>query len=259
MLISQTGAGKTNLRKNIMENNSNYVIVNSDLYKKFRPDAEEIMQKDPTNFGALTGIDCYDHANNVIDFATTMGYNLLLECAPSVKEGLIGVDIPKLQQHQYSTNFHVLAVGDLISSLAIHYRYELEIENGLLNQGTKLTDLKRHDESYKAVEQVVRELPARTVTIYRRGTAQESRVPISLSNVVPREEISTITNLRLLRNARDKSNFEYVSKSNDNNFESDYKTIKYLMNNRNAPKAQVMQLEEVYNKYLNFLGRQSSK
>lgn len=242
-----------------MGKNKNYVIVNSDLYKKFRPDAEEIMQKDPTNFGALTGIDCYDHANNVIQFATTMGYNLLMECAPSIKDGLIGVDLPRLQQHKYSAQFHVLAVGDLISALAIHYRYEIEIENGLLNQGAKLTDLKRHDESYKAVEQVVRDLPPKTVTIYRRGAAQENRVPISLSAAVPKEEISTITNLRLLRNARDKSNFDYASKSNDNNFESDYKAIKYLMSDRNAPRAQIMQLEEVYNKYLNFLGRQASK
>lgn len=54
ILVAQTGAGKSNLRKMLLNRNSNIVIVDSDKYKKFRPDVDEILQKDPVNFGALT-------------------------------------------------------------------------------------------------------------------------------------------------------------------------------------------------------------
>jgi len=36
-----------------------------------------------THFGALTGIDSYDHANDINMYAMENGYDILLECAPS--------------------------------------------------------------------------------------------------------------------------------------------------------------------------------
>ena len=43
ILISQTGAGKTNLRKKLLQEFPNKVIINSDIYKKFRHDADKMM------------------------------------------------------------------------------------------------------------------------------------------------------------------------------------------------------------------------
>ena len=63
ILVSQTGAGKSNLRTMLDPKKNRYIVVNSDMYKKFRPDAEQIRSADPTHFGALTGIDSYDQAN----------------------------------------------------------------------------------------------------------------------------------------------------------------------------------------------------
>ena len=89
VLIAQTGAGKTNLRKILLQRNPNSIIINSDSYKKFRPDADELQKKDPTHFGALTGIDSYDHAKNIVDFATSHSYDILIEVAPSLQQGMI--------------------------------------------------------------------------------------------------------------------------------------------------------------------------
>lgn len=96
VLVSQTGAGKTSLRESINPGNQIYVVINPDLYKKFRSDADEIREKDRTHFGALTGIDSYDHADNIRNYAMEKGYNILIEVAPSSKQGLIGVNEKEL-------------------------------------------------------------------------------------------------------------------------------------------------------------------
>lgn len=246
ILVSQTGGGKTNLRKLLLNKDKNMIIVNPDLYKKFRPDATKIMKEDPTCFGALTGIDSYDHASNILDFAIAKKYNLLLECAPSTQNGLIGVDLKKLNENGYETQFDILSVGDLISSIAIHKRYEIELRQK--NKGAKLTDLKRHNDSYEAVEEIIKELPPKKINIYRRGTDIEKQVPVLINGDSNK---TNIYSLEKLKEEREKSNTEY-SKSN---FGIDYKNIYSQMKERNAPKEQFEQLEEVYDKYLNYIGR----
>ena len=78
VLLAQTGAGKTKLREKTLRQDTNTVVINSDEYKKFRADAEQIRREDPVHFGALTGIDCYDHARNIVTFAVENAYNLSL-------------------------------------------------------------------------------------------------------------------------------------------------------------------------------------
>lgn len=73
VLVSQTGAGKTSLRELINPQNQVYVVINPDLYKKYRSDADKIREKDRTHFGALTGIDSYDHAANIRTYAMEKG------------------------------------------------------------------------------------------------------------------------------------------------------------------------------------------
>ena len=101
VLVSQTGAGKTSLRELINPQNQVYVVINPDLYKKYRSDADKIREKDRTHFGALTGIDSYDHAANIRTYAMEKGYNILIEVAPSLQQGLIGVDEKELEEHGY--------------------------------------------------------------------------------------------------------------------------------------------------------------
>ena len=177
ILISQTGAGKTNLSTLILKKNPNIVVINPDLYKKFNPKLPQILKEDPTHLGALTGIDSYDHANNIRNFAIEKGYSLLFECAPSQKQGLVGIDLQTLEENGYDTRFHVMAAGDLLSLMAIHYRYEEEINRNPTSCEVKLTDLNRHEDSYKGVEKVVQTLSPDKIHIYRRGKKEEEYIP----------------------------------------------------------------------------------
>lgn len=246
IIISQTGAGKTNLRNLILANNDS-IVINPDLCKKFRPDAKQIFQEDPTHFGALTGIDSYDHSSNISALAADKGYNLLFECAPSEKQGLVGIDVESLENDGYKIEAKILAVGDLISSIAIHDRYEENPEA----PGAKLTDLNRHDESYRATSSVIRELAKRKVQIYRRGLKKEKYVPQELTK--QDLEYTAEDFMLMLAQERRKSNHDYVFNNTGKTFQEDFNRIKSHMLKRNAPAAQLSQLNSIYDKYIAYL------
>ena len=145
---------KTKLRELVLDQNKDTAVINPDEYKGLRADASELRKKDPINFGALTGIDGYDHARNVFDFAMDNNYNFLVEVAPSSTQGIIGVDLKALEDNDYDIDFHALAVGDLVSGVAIHKRYAENLKNK--KPGAKLTGANRHDESFLSLVPTIR-------------------------------------------------------------------------------------------------------
>ena len=245
ILISQTGAGKTNLSTLILKKNPNIVVINPDLYKKFNPKLPQILKEDPTHLGALTGIDSYDHANNIRNFAIEKGYSLLFECAPSQKQGLVGIDLQTLEENGYDTRFHVMAVGDLLSLMAIHYRYEEEINRNPTSCEVKLTDLNRHEDSYKGVEKVVQTLSPDKIHIYRRGKN-------GTQTKHDEQNLNTEDIIRILLKERENSNKNYVF-NETNSFQKDFNKIKTSMEKRKAPDAQFAQLEKIYDQYIMYL------
>ncbi len=251
ILISQTGAGKTNLSTLILKKNPNIVVINPDLYKKFNPKLPQILKEDPTHLGALTGIDSYDHANNIRNFAIEKGYSLLFECAPSQKQGLVGIDLQTLEENGYDTRFHVMAVGDLLSLMAIHYRYEEEINRNPTSCEVKLTDLNRHEDSYKGVEKVVQTLSPDKIHIYRRGKKEEEYIPQEITKH-DEQNLNTEDIIRILLKERENSNKNYVF-NETNSFQKDFNKIKTSMEKRKAPDAQFAQLEKIYNQYIMYL------
>ena len=251
ILISQTGAGKTNLSTLILKKNPNIVVINPDLYKKFNPKLPQILKEDPTHLGALTGIDSYDHANNIRNFAIEKGYSLLFECAPSQKQGLVGIDLQTLEENGYDTRFHVMAVGDLLSLMAIHYRYEEEINRNPTSCEVKLTDLNRHEDSYKGVEKVLQTLSPDKIHIYRRGKKEEEYIPQEITKH-DEQNLNTEDIIRILLKERENSNKNYVF-NETNSFQKDFNKIKTSMEKRKAPDAQFAQLEKIYNQYIMYL------
>lgn len=251
ILISQTGAGKTNLSTLILKKNPNIVVINPDLYKKFNPKLPQILKEDPTHLGALTGIDSYDHANNIRNFAIEKGYSLLFECAPSQKQGLVGIDLQTLEENGYDTRFHVMAVGDLLSLMAIHYRYEEEINRNPTSCEVKLTDLNRHEDSYKGVEKVVQTLSPDKIHIYRRGKKEEEYIPQEITKH-DEQNLNTEDIIRILLKERENSNKNYVF-NETNSFQKDFNKIKTSMEKRKAPDAQFAQLEKIYDQYIMYL------
>ena len=247
VLVSQTGAGKTSLRELINPQNQVYIVINPDLYKKFRSDAEEIRGKDRTHFGALTGIDSYDHAANIRNYAMQNGYNILIEVAPSLQQGLIGVDEKELEEHGYKLDLHVMAVGDLVSAISIHHRYETAIfvYNG--KGDTKLTDLHRHDESYLAVSECLEGMDPERISLYIRG--KNAAIP---PKKIPTEGKTMTEILNMLQRERSVSNYAYVVGSGEPSFISDYQEILQLMQKRNAPQEEYEQLNNIYGRYVHY-------
>lgn len=247
VLVFQTGAGKTSLRELINPQNQVYVVINPDLYKKYRSDADKIREKDRTHFGALTGIDSYDHAANIRTYAMEKGYNILIEVAPSLQQGLIGVDEKELEEHGYQLDLHVMAVGDLVSAISIHHRYETSIfvYNG---QGdTKLTDLHRHDESYLAVSECLEGMDPERISLYIRG--KNAAIP---PKKIPTEGKTMTEILNMLQRERSVSNYAYVVGSGEPSFISDYQEILQLMQKRNAPQEEYEQLNNIYGRYVHY-------
>lgn len=249
IVLSQTGAGKTELVKLILKKRKNSIIISTDLFKKYNPKLNLIYEEDPVYIGELTAIDSYDLANNIKEFALKNNYNLICEFAPSQKE-IIEVDTKYLTSKGYSIEYHILAVGDLVSSLSIHFRYEKQIKEEK-SENKKLTNLNRHDESYRELLNVIKDLPIDKTYIYRRGTEKERFVP----QLLEKTQGCSVQKLYLnLINERENSNKLYaLGKGTNRSFLQDFFKIKLLMNERNASEDHFIQLKKIFERYIRYI------
>ena len=242
IVTAQTGAGKTNLTTLICKTIEKPVIIDPDKYKAYRPDIDQI---DKTKFGMLTGIDSYDHRDNLSSFAIEHGYDLLYEVAPIEDGKLIGVDIEALNEKGYISSLYVLAVGDLVSSVGIHKRYEEKLEserkNPKENKSAKLTNLNKHDESVKAIKGLVHQNKNHiNMNIYIRGNKENGYIPILIEK--EKEVYKYLNNEEIYNREIRKSNKEYILTGN---FERDINQVRIKMRERGADKNQIEQLEEI--------------
>ena len=248
ILAAQTGAGKTALRSEILKKYPEAIVINYDLYKKYRPDCDEIRNANPTHFGALTAIDSYDHGSDIMDMALDLNYDVLIESAPSSRDGLVNVNLEKMARAGYDLDFNILAVGNLISALGVHRRYEQAIKEGLPD--AKLTDLARHDDSYKALENIVSNFSNKNlIKIYRRGTEEERRIPQQIICAEGGE-------LDALIEERERSNSLFVTINGDaqvSDFERNLREILNLMNSRNCKNEEIEQLLQICRQYECFM------
>ena len=241
IVAAQTGSGKSNLTAKLLRNNENYIFVDSDKYKHFRYDAQEIAKKYQVLYPFLTGPDGYDCADNIYNYAVDNKYNIIKETAPSANKGLLGIDENELVKKGYSINVHILAVGELNSILSLHERYEKQILSGL--RTAKLTPLSRHDESYNAllknVEDLLNNNNISNIYVYKRGIKEENFDP---KLVFPSANINNP--LQAIVEARKEDNNKTKKEFTDR-----YNLIFEQMSNRNAPKEQIEQLESVKKRY----------
>ena len=235
IVAAQTGSGKSNLTAKILRDNENYIFVDSDKYKHFRYDAREISRKYQVLYPALTGPDAYDHADNLYRYAIDHKYNIIKETAPSANKGLLNVNEEELIQKNYRISVSILAVGELNSLLSTHERYELQIIHGL--KTAKLTGTHRHDESYNALIENVKDLIGdkniEKIEIYKRGNKDNEFHPqiIYPSNTYS-NPIEAIEQARSIDNETTKK--EFMDR---------YNLIKKQMDKRHAPKEQYDQID----------------
>ncbi len=242
IILGQTGSGKSNLSAKVLKENENTVIIDSDKYKHYRPDAEILVKKDPTLYGFLTGPDAYGHRDNIYDYATNNKYNILMEIAPSIKNGLFNIDIDDLINKGYSIDAHVLAVSKLNSALSIHERYEGQIEAELPTP--KLTDLDRHNESFQALNDIIKNLQNDKrigINIYKRAKKYTQMPEL----IFPREGNNKYScPYQALLESQQADYKNTISQFNDR-----YSTILEQMDRRDAPQDQYNQLSKIKEEY----------
>lgn len=238
ILMAQTGAGKTKLCALVQKGNPNTAVIDPDQYKMLMPNAEKIRKEDPINFGALTGIDGYDLARNLLDFAIDNKYNILLEVAPYYgKKGKIGnIDLEQLESKNYNINFHVLAVGDIFSNVRIHKRYHKHLKSKKKDkkENAKLTNPLRHRESFDALIPMLEQnldLNKHNIKIYRRLGDERIELPI---NKYTKEEV-----LKLIKLEQLNSNCDYLASGKFT------KHINKLKENKNMTIEERKQIEDI--------------
>ena len=238
IVAAQTGSGKSNLTAKLLREDENYIFVDSDKYKHFRYDAKDIAREYQVLYPFLTGPDAYDHADNIYTYAIENKYNIIKESAPSPNKGLLNVDTEQLINNNYKISVYILSVGELNSLLSVHERYELQILHGL--KTAKLTSVGRHDESYNAllpnVQEIIHNEILSAINVYKRGTIENDFNPIQ---VFPSEKFSDI--MQSIQTTREEDDAQTRKK-----FKARYDLIYSQMKDRNAPKEQFEQLEEIY-------------
>lgn len=221
----------------LLRKNDNYIFVDSDKYKHFRFDAQEIAKRYPVIYPHLTASDGYDHAANIYEYAIDKKYNIIKESAPSAKKGLVDLDRNVLKAKNYRISVHILAVGELNSLLSVHERYELQIIHGL--KTAKLTGIPRHDESYNVLIQNVKDIEPdkdiSSINIYVRGINEEGYNP---KQIYPSDKFASTE--EAIISARKIDNEKTIKE-----FEPRYSLVLEEMNKRNAPQAQYEQLEKI--------------
>lgn len=238
LVLGQTGSGKSNVTAKLLKEDNNIVVIDSDKYKHYRPDAENIAKNNPTLYGFLTGPDAYGHRDNIYEFAVDNKYNILIEIAPSIKNGLFNVDIEKLIERGYSIDVHTLAVSNINSALSIHERYEGQIETNLATP--KLTDLERHNESFRALNKIIKEIQNNKQInniIYKRAENKED-----YPSVIYQKDI--LNNFTCPYEALLKCQNEDTI-SMGRNFNNRYNVVLKQMNDREAEYMQYKQLKDI--------------
>lgn len=235
IVAAQTGSGKSNLTAKLLRQNSNFIFVDSDKYKHFRYDAKAIAEKYPVIYPYLTGPDCYDHAANVYQYALDNNYNIIKETAPSKNKGLI--EVSEEEEKKYKISLHILAVSKINSMLSVHERYELQITHGL--KTAKLTPIKRHNESYDALIENIKDVENSkykdSIYVYTRGLKKNKFEP---NQIYPGKKYKNSVEAIEAARMTDEENTK-------KEFEDRYNLIKKQMDNRNAPKDQYEQLDEI--------------
>ena len=151
----QTGAGKglliSNGKKLFKDNN--VVIINSDEFKPFHPQASEIAEKYSTYFTKVTDQETNTWTSSLFDESIKNKFNIIFE--GTMKNTRIISTIKNLQENGYRVIVKALAVPFTDSLTAIHERYEEQ----LITKGWgRLVTIDHHDESYNGMPNTIKEI-----------------------------------------------------------------------------------------------------
>ncbi len=231
-VVGQPGCGKTTFIDN--SNLSQYVIINSDDYRRLSKYSDEILDKYPTSYAKLTNYDAHLWGDELFSYAMQNGYSVLREKAP-IDSSLL--ELIKTIPNEYDVVLNVVVAGDLASLLATRERYEKEI---LKSDNAKLSNIESHNKCYTLLPDFISGCLSLGVKVnYVVPFGNQFKV-ISVGDDY----------LEVLQELRKQSN-EYACLT----YEKRMDNIKQCMMDRNAPQEQFDELKKIQSVYYEMINQ----
>ncbi len=143
------------------------IIITTDEYKPYHPDSIEVAKKYPTEYVEIIEQDAGLWTGEMLKHAIDNKYNFIFE--GTLKNDRILERIKELKQNGFYVIVRALAVPRMESLIAIHERYENQIEN--MGWG-RLISIEHHNTAYDNIPQVIDTIEKSglcTVEIFKRG------------------------------------------------------------------------------------------
>ena len=229
IVTGQTGSGKSNLTSYLYSNEENVVVIDSDKYKAYRPDSQEILDEHLAEYAFLTAPDSYLHRDEMI------------------------VDAIILKKAGYNVEIHALGVSSLNSVMSAHERYEALLE--INDNAAKLTSIERHDDSYNSLGKAIMEEQRKKgvkINVYKRGDKRPF-IPEEIYNQTDKKGRYSCPYEALIdAQAQD------LQKTLPT-FEKRYNVLVNQMEIRKAPQKQIEQLKKIKQRYEQIVEKTNGK
>lgn len=143
------------------------ILITTDEYKPYHPNAIEIARKYPTEYVEIVEQDAGPWTGSIMKKAIDDRHNFIFE--GTLKNDRILDRIQELKQNGFSVIVRALAVPRLESLLTVHERYQKQME--VLTYG-RLISIDHHNKAYDGIPAVIDKIEKSglcTVEIYLRG------------------------------------------------------------------------------------------
>lgn len=241
----QPGCGKGGViayTKNQVEANGKCIIlITTDEYKPYHPNAIEIARKYPTEYVEIVEQDAGPWTGSIMKKAIDDKHNFIFEGI--LKNDRILDRIQELKQNGFNVTVRVLAVPRLESLLTVHERYEKQME--VLTYG-RLISIEHHNKAYDGIPAVVDKIEKSglcTVEVYLRG--DEIGKPVKVYSSKEKNERFPTARIALeeYRKSEGKETIK-TAKTRVNKLRESF--VK-----RNAKESELKQLDELENYWIN--------
>lgn len=237
----QPGCGKGGViayTKNQVEANGKCIIlITTDEYKPYHPNAIEIARKYPTEYVEIVEQDAGPWTGSIMKKAIDDRHNFIFE--GTLKNDRILDRIKELKQNGFNVTVRALAVPRLESLLTVHERYEKQME--VLTYG-RLISIEHHNKAYDGIPAVVDKIEKSglcTVEVYLRG--EEIGKPVKVYS--SKEENERFPTARIALEEYRKLEAKKTAKTAQMRLER----LRESFIKRNAKESELKQLDELEN------------
>ena len=217
------------------------ILITTDEYKPYHPNAIEIARKYPTEYVEIVEQDAGPWTGSIMKKAIDDKHNFIFE--GTLKNDRILDRIQELKQNGFNVTVRVLAVPRLESLLTVHERYEKQME--VLTYG-RLISIEHHNKAYDGIPAVVDKIEKSglcTVEVYLRG--DEIGKPVKVYSSKEKNERFPTARIALeeYRKSEGKETIK-TAKTRVNKLRESF--VK-----RNAKESELKQLDELENYWIN--------